>query len=295
MAVVGEVAAARAAYGRAMRTEETTQAKAAARAMWALGDYHRFATQLVWEVGPVVVEAAGIGPGMRVLDVAAGTGNAAVRAAQAGAEVVASDLTPESLAAGRAAAAARGIELEWVEADAEALPFDDDAFDAVTSVFGAMFAPDHRAVARELLRVCRPGGTIALASFTPDGAGGDFFATLGRHAPPPDGQPPLLWGTEEHVRELLGDAVAELRCERRRYIERVAGGPADYAAFFGETFGPLIGLRAMLADDPERLAALDRDFLAFARRANTGPPAGPVAYPYDYLLAVARLDGARAT
>ncbi len=144
MAGAGEDGAGSAAYGRAMRTEELTDAKAAARAMWALGDYHRFATQLVWEVGPVVVGAAGIGPGTRVLDVAAGTGNVAVRAAEAGAEVVASDLTPENLAAGRAAAAARGIELEWVEADAEALPFADGAFDVVTSAFGVMFAPDHR-------------------------------------------------------------------------------------------------------------------------------------------------------
>ena len=274
--------------GARMRTVQQTEQKAAARRMWALGDYHRFATQLVWEVGPVVVEAAGIRPGMRVLDVAAGSGNVAVRAAEAGADVVASDLTPENLAAGRAAAEARGIELDWVEADAEALPFADGAFDAVTSAFGVMFAPDHRATARELLRVCRPGGTIALASFTPDGVAGDLFATLGRHAPPPEGESPLRWGTEEHLRALLGDAIAELRCERLRYVESVPGGPAGYAAFFTETFGPLIALRAMLADDPQRLAALDGDLLAFAQRANAGPPEGPVAYPYDYLLAVAR-------
>ena len=316
MAGPGEAGARPAAYGRAMartslirlaafaaveqmgarmRTEQQSAQKTAARRMWALGDYHRFATQLVWEVGPVVVEAAGIGPGMRVLDVAAGTGNVAVRAAEAGADVVASDLTPENLAAGRAAAAARGIELDWVEADAEALPVADGAVDVVTSLFGVMFAPDHRAAARELLRVCRPGGTIATASFVPDGSAGEFFATLGRHAPPPDGEPPLLWGTEEHVRELLGGSVAELRCELRRYVERVPGGPAEYAAFFNETFGPLVALRTMLADDPQRLAVLDRDFLAFARRANTGPPEGPVACPYDYLLAVARLGEARAT
>ena len=268
-----------------MRT--LTDEKAAARTMWARGDYHRFATQLCWELGPVVVDAAGIGPGMRVLDVAAGTGNVAVRAAEAGAEVVASDLTPENLAAGRAAAETAGVDLAWVEADAEALPFPDDAFDVVTSSLGAMFAPDHRAVARELLRVCRPGGTIALASFTPEGAAGDFFATLGRHAPPPPGEPPLLWGTPEHVRELLG-AAASLTCERRTYVERLPGGPADYAAFFRATFGPLIALRESLAGDPSRLAALDRDLDAYAERANAGPPGGPVACPYEYLLAVAR-------
>ena len=269
-----------------MRTEELTEAKAAAREMWARGDYHRFATRLVWDVGPVVVEAAGVGPGMRVLDVAAGSGNVAIRAAQAGADVVASDLTPENLEAGRRAAEADRVELAWIEADAEALPFPDGAFDVVTSAFGAMFAPDHRAVARELLRVCRPGGTIALASFTPDGAGGDFFATLGRHMPPPPGEPPLLWGTQEHLRELLGGA--ELCCERRSYVERVPGGPADYTAFFRDTFGPLIALREALAADPARLAALDRDLESFAERRNEGPPEGPFSCTYDYLLVVAR-------
>jgi SAM-dependent methyltransferase len=286
MAVPGEAVAGATAYGRSMRTHELTDAKAAARAMWARGDYHRFATRLVWDVGPVVVEAAGIGPGMRVLDVAAGSGNVAVRAARSGADVVASDLTPENLEAGRRAAEADGLELDWVEADAEALPFPDDAFDAVTSAFGAMFAPDHRAVARELLRVCRPGGTIALAGFTPDGAGGDFFATLGRHAPPPPGEPPLLWGTPDHVRERLGEVP--LTCERRSYVERLPGGPAAYAAFFRETFGPVIALREALAAEPARLAALDRDLDAFAERRNEGPPGGPFACSYDYLLAVAR-------
>ena len=175
--------------------------------MWALGDYHRFATQLVWEVGPVLVEAGGIGPGMDVLDVAAGTGNVALRAAEAGARVTASDLTPESLAVGRREAEARGLDLEWVEADAEALPFGDGEFDVVTSAFGAIFPPDQEAVARELVRVCRPGGTIVMANFTPEGLAGDFFGTLARHAPGPGGPSPLLWGTEAHVRSLLGGNV----------------------------------------------------------------------------------------
>ena len=136
--------------------------------VWALGDYHRFAKEMVWGVGPELVAACGIGPGQRVLDVAAGTGNVAIRAAEAGADVVASDLTPESLEAGRREAEERGVELEWVVADAQALPFADAEFDVVTSSFGAMFAPDHQKVADELLRACRPGGTIGLASFTPD-------------------------------------------------------------------------------------------------------------------------------
>ena len=137
--------------------------KAATRRAWASGDYHRFAKATVWEVGPVLVEACSIGRGQRVLDVAAGSGNVAIRAAEAGASVVAADLTPESFEAGRREAEACGVELEWVEADAEALPFPDGAFDAVTSCFGVMFVPDHGRVAGELTRVCRPGGVVTVA------------------------------------------------------------------------------------------------------------------------------------
>ncbi|MGH2778799.1 MAG: class I SAM-dependent methyltransferase [Actinomycetota bacterium] len=143
------------------------QAKAATRAAWALGDYHKFARGTIWELGPVLVEACGISAGQRVLDVAAGTGNTAIRAAENGADVVASDLTPENFEAGRFEAKAHGVELEWVEADAEDLPFGDSEFDVVTSSFGAMFAPNHQAVADELMRVCRPGGTIGMLNFTP--------------------------------------------------------------------------------------------------------------------------------
>jgi 2-polyprenyl-6-hydroxyphenyl methylase/3-demethylubiquinone-9 3-methyltransferase len=263
-----------------------------ARAMWALGDYHRFARELVWEVGPVLVDACGIAAGQRVLDVAAGTGNVAIRAAERGADVVASDLTPENFAAGRDEATRRGVELEWVEADAESLPFGDGSFDVVTSCFGAMFAPDHEAVASELLRVCRPGGTIALASFTPRGTGAAFFDVFARHAPPPpaDAVPPVLWGDEEHVRSLFRDRVASIDLERRTYTERAAS-PTDYRRLFEETFGPLIALRAALATDADRAAALDRDFANFTERANEGPADGPAEYVYEYLLAVARTQG----
>jgi 2-polyprenyl-3-methyl-5-hydroxy-6-metoxy-1,4-benzoquinol methylase len=154
---------------------EARAAEAEARAMWALGDYHRFAKQTVWGLGPVLVEACGVFAGQRVLDVAAGSGNVAIRAAEAGAAVVASDLTPENLEAGRREARARGVELEWVEANAEALPFGDGEFDVVTSALGAIFAPDQRAVASEMLRVCRPGGTIGMINFIPDGVAKEFF------------------------------------------------------------------------------------------------------------------------
>lgn len=255
--------------------------------VWALGDYGRFAKTMVWELGPVLVEACEIGPGLRVLDVAAGTGNVAIRAAEAGAQVVASDLTPESLAAGEQEALARGLEPTWVVADAQALPFADDEFDVVTSAVGAMFAPDHRAVADELLRVCRPGGTIGMINFTPEGGVGDFFDVFAPYlpAPPPGSEAPVLWGTEEHVRALLGGR-ASLQLERRVLVERCAGGPREYCDFYRETFGPVVA--AYAAARPDRVADLDREFLAFAARLNQGSDEGPSEYPYEYLLVVAR-------
>ena len=263
--------------------------KAGQRAMWALGDYHRFAKQTVWGFGPELVAACGISHGQRVLDVAAGSGNVAIRAAEAGAGVVASDLTPENFEAGRREARSCGVEVEWVEADAEALPFADGEFDVVTSSVGAIFAPDHRAVADELLRVCRPGGTIGMINFVPEGVALEFFETLGHYAPPPppDAQPPVLWGSEEHVRELFGDRVSSLELTRKSYAERSPGGAADYVAIFEETFGPVIALRSLLADDPERLAAFDRDFHDFAVRSNSGSEE-QAEYRYEYLVVVAR-------
>ena len=250
--------------------------------MWALGDYHRFAKEMVWGVGPELVAACGIEPGQRVLDVAAGTGNVAIRAAEVGASVVASDLTPESLAAGEREAHSLGLALDWIVADAEALPFEDAEFDVVTSSFGAMFAPDHQAVADELLRVCRPEGTIGLANFTPDGGVGEFFGVFAPYlpAPPPGALPPVLWGDESHVRELFADR-ASLQLERRWLVERSAGGPRAYCDFYRETFGPAV---AAYAADP----AVDDDFLAFATRHNRGEPEGPSEYHYEYLLVVAR-------
>jgi ubiquinone/menaquinone biosynthesis C-methylase UbiE len=277
-----------------MTTHETTDpAKAADRAMWALGDYHRFATELVWELGPVLVAACDISAGQRVLDVAAGTGNVAVRAAEAGARVVASDLTPENFEAGRREARARGVEVEWVEADAEALPFDDGEFDVVTSSFGAMFAPDHQAVADELVRVCRPGGAIGMVNFTPEGLGAEFFQVFAPYAPAPasGALPPVLWGSEGHVRELFGDRVSSLDLTRHEYVESMPGGPGAYRDFVKKTFGPVIALYGSLADQPERAEALDRAFLEFATRANRGAPGGPAEYSYEYLLVVARRHG----
>jgi 2-polyprenyl-6-hydroxyphenyl methylase/3-demethylubiquinone-9 3-methyltransferase len=259
------------------------------RAVWSLGDYHAFATEMVWGFGPELVAACAVSPGQRVLDVAAGSGNVALRAAEAGARVVACDLSPENLDAGRREAQARGLELEWVEADAEALPFADGAFDVVTSSAGAMFAPDHRAVADELVRVCRPGGTIGMINFTPEGLAGEFFALFGRYAPgPAPDAPPVLWGSEAHVRELFGDRAATLEMTRRSYVERSPGGASDYCAFFKRTFGPVIATYGSLAGQPDRLAALDREFLDFATRSNRAQPGHRAEYEYEYLLVVAR-------
>ena len=254
---------------------------------WALGDYHRFAKETIWEVGPVLVEACDIARGQRVLDVAAGTGNVAIRAAMRGAHVIASDITTENFDAGRAEADANGVEIEWVEGNAQALPFADGEFDVVTSVFGAIFAPDHRRVADELVRVCRAGGVIGMTSFIPEGVGGAFFELLGRYLPPlPAGAlPPVLWGAEPHVRQLFGDRVA-LDVTRRHYMERAAS-PEAYRDLFYETFGPVVAIRASLADDPDHAAQFDRDLLDFAMRSNSGSPSGPAEYRYEYLLLVA--------
>lgn len=264
--------------------------KAATRAVWALGDYPKVAREVISAFGHRLVEACGIAPGQRVLDVAAGAGNVALAAAETGAQVVASDLTPELLDAGRHEARVRGVELEWREADVEALPFADGEFDVVTSSVGAMFAPDHQRTAAEMLRVCHPGGTIGLINWTPEGSVGRFFATLAPYAPaPPPGAPsPLLWGTDSHVRELLGAGATEIRTA----VESLPWGPfpepRDLAEYYKAHFGPVIATYAHIANDPERTAALDEDFLAYAQHANKSAPGKPAVFELEYLLVVAR-------
>src|SRR4051795_9405869 len=212
------------------------------RTMW--GDYPHLAHDLIAELRPVAVRAAGIGAGQRVLDVAAGAGNASLPAAATGAEVVASDLTPELLAAGRRQAEERGISIDWVEADVEALPFPDADFDAVPSVVGAMFAPHHQQTADEILRVCRPGGTITMINWTPQGLVGQLFAPMAPYAapPPPGVQPAVRWGDEDHVRELFAGRVRELSFERHTiaYPPLFASG-ADMRDYYKAYYGPTIG------------------------------------------------------
>lgn len=256
------------------------------RALWALGDYGAVAAEIVAPLGPELVSAAGIGPGSRVLDVAAGTGNAAIAAAATGATVIASDLVPDLLERGRRLAAERGIALDWREANAEALPFHDGEFDAVLSCIGVMFAPHHQRAADELVRVCRPGGTIGVLSWTPEGFIGQLFATMKPFAaPPPAGvSPPPLWGSAEHVRNLLGDRATEVVTERRTLnVDRFADG-AQFRDYFKANYGPTIAAYRGIAADPERVAALDAAMAELGDRYLAGTP----TMEWEYLLVVAR-------
>lgn len=231
------------------------------RRMWASGDYPSVARELIPRLGERLVAAAGVGAGDRVLDVAAGSGNAAIPAAALGARVVASDLTPELLAAGRREAAARGVELAWEEGDAEALPYSDGRFDVVLSCVGVMFAPHHQAAADEILRVARPGGTIALLSWTPEGFVGRMLATMKPFAPAPrpGASPPPLWGTIDHVQGLFGAGVHNLTSVREDAPIVGFGSGAQFRDFFKTNYGPTIALYAALtAVQPERVAELDR-------------------------------------
>ncbi|MEV0964413.1 class I SAM-dependent methyltransferase [Streptomyces sp. NPDC049910] len=265
--------------------------KAKHRAMWALGDYAAVADELIPSLGAALVDACGIGAGSRVLDVAAGTGNAAIPAALAGADVVASDLTPELLDAGRLIAEGLGAELEWREADAEALPFADGTFDTVMSCVGVMFAPHHQAGADEMLRVCRPGGTIGLVNWTPESFVGRMFAMMKPYAPPPPpgAQPPPLWGDEEHVRALLGERVASVEARRSSVRVDRFTTPAELRDYFKENYGPTIAVYRNIADSPERVAALDRELAELVRdHARLTGEADGMAMEWEYLLLTAR-------
>lgn len=261
--------------------------KAKHRAVWASGNYPAVAEEIIPELGPILVRAADVQSGQRVLDVGAGSGNAAIPAALAGADVVASDLTPELFDAGRRLAAKRGAQLDWEVADAEAMPFEDDRFDAVLSCVGVMFAPHHQDSADELVRVCKPGGTIGLLSWTPDGFVGRMFAAMKPYAPPPPpgAQPPPLWGDETHVRELLGDRVTDVRSQRDVLRVDRFDGPEDFVDYFKTNYGPTIAVYKAVADDPDRVTALDRDLTDLARRFDVGD--GSFVMDWEYLLLTA--------
>jgi SAM-dependent methyltransferase len=263
-----------------------TELKARHRKMWASGDYAVMVETFLLPLGPRLIDACAITPGARVLDVASGTGNAAIPAAQRGALVTASDLTPELLEAGRQRPEAAGLELQWVEADAEHLPFDDESFDAVISSIGVMFAPHHQESADELVRVCQPGGTVGLMSWTSEGMIGALFRTMKPFAPapPPGAQSPPLWGSEEHVSGLFGGRV-DFRTLRRDVLEITAFERAqDYGEHFKAYYGPTIAARANAIRDG-REAEFDTALDSFCDEWNRGTP-DQARFEQEYLLAV---------
>jgi ubiquinone/menaquinone biosynthesis C-methylase UbiE len=258
---------------------ELAQLKRGARAAWAAGDFPAVARLQLWEVGARIVERMAVRPGEEVLDVACGTGNAALRAAQAGAGVVGVDLTPELLDAGRRLAAEAGVTIDWIQGDAEQLPVADERFDVVVSTFGCMFAPRHAVAAQEIARVLRPGGRLGICSWTPAGAMGRFFQTLGGFLPPPSAlaQPPVLWGYEAHVAELFAGTGIELEFERE-VLEPVRFESTTAAIEFMTTsFGPLLMARE-LVEASGRWEELRAELAAFYERFE----------PAEYLVVTGR-------
>jgi SAM-dependent methyltransferase len=262
-------------------SSDLTDSKTSNRALWAAGDYDLIA-ELLWEVGAAVAGAVGIEPGMRVLDVGTGTGSAAIRAAQAGADVVGLDIAPEHFDAARRRAAAAGVEVEWVEGDAEALPFDDDSFDRVLSAFGSIFAPDPDAAAHEMVRVCRPGGEVVMANWTADGYGGRLSDALRSfRAPQALGPtPPSAWGSYGHVRRTLGGQL----------VLAIEPGSVDLAfdsvdamlGYYEEYFGPLVVARSELV--ASSYAALRSQVRALIESLDVGE--GETRVPADYQLVI---------
>ncbi len=241
--------------------------KARHRALWASGDYPSVA-DVIADLGLRLIDALGVDGDADLLDVAAGAGNASFPAARRGARVVASDLAPELLDVGRARAEAVGIDIEWEVGDVEHLRYADDSFDVVTSCVGVMFAPHHAQAAAEIIRVTRPGGRIGLINWTPTGFIGELFTTMKPYAPapPPGASAPPLWGDETHVRELLGNGIADLRCTTERLrVDRFATGE-QFRDFFKAAYGPTIVTYRNIADDPDRVAQLDRSIAELADR-----------------------------
>jgi SAM-dependent methyltransferase len=265
-------------------TPDDQALKARHRAMWASGHYEVVATDAIADLGPVVVAAAKIGAGDRVLDVGAGSGNAAIPASRAGATVVANDLTPELLEIGRAQST--DLDISWEVGDAESLPYGDGEFDAVISCVGVMFAPHHQTAADEMVRVCRSGGRIANVSWTPGGFIGQMFATMKPYAPPPAPgvQPPPLWGNEAHVRELLGDRVTDVVTEVRDLPVPLFTSGQSFLDFFKTNYGPTIAVYKNIGDDAERGAELDIALIELADKFG----AGAGAMEWEYLLVTAK-------
>ena len=253
--------------------------KSRQQAAWSSGDYAVIGTTLQI-VGESLAEACDLRFDEKVLDVAAGNGNATLAAARRGCQVVSTDYVATLLDRGAERARAERLDVRFQVADAEALPFGDASFDAVLSTFGVMFAPDHATSATEMARVCRPGGRIGLANWTPEGFIGQLFKTLGRHLPPPAGvQPPALWGTEAHLRALFGARAAKIAVERKIFTFRYRS-PAHFIEVFRTWYGPVH--KAFAALPVDAAAALDRDLTDLLSRLNVAGPSSLVV-PSEYL------------
>jgi ubiquinone/menaquinone biosynthesis C-methylase UbiE len=262
------------------------------QATWSSGDYAVIGTTLSI-TGELLCEAVDLRPGQQVLDVAAGNGNATLAAARRWGDVTSTDYVAALLDRGRDRAAAERLPVAFQEADAEDLPFADGSFDVVLSVFGVMFTPDQEQAARELLRVCRPGGKIGLASWTPEGFIGHVFRTIGKYVPPPAGvKPPSLWGTEQRLNELFGTGISELTVNRRMFVFRYRSAE-HFLEVFRTYYGPV--LKAFAALDAQGQADLAGDLTELMLRFNQGG-ADTLAIPSEYLEVVARVatkDGIR--
>lgn len=226
------------------------------RAVWSAGDFGKIA-EAIYDAGDEFIARLNIAPGERVLDVACGTGNLAIPAARAGAQVTGVDIAPNLIEQARARAAADGLICRFDEGDAEAMPYADASFDTVVTMFGAMFAPRPDRTASELLRVTRPGGRIAMANWTSEGFTGEMFRTGSKHVPPPAGIPsPLQWGDEATVRERFGENVLDLKMSRTRLVFRFAMSPAEVVEHFRQYFGPTqFAFNALDADSQDALRA----------------------------------------
>jgi ubiquinone/menaquinone biosynthesis C-methylase UbiE len=258
--------------------------KAGQQKMWASGDFHVIAA-LIQPCAEHLVDAADLVGGSRVLDVATGSGNLAIAAARCATRVTGVDYVPELLERARTRAAAEGFDIGFEEGDAEQLPFEDASFDAVTSIFGVMFAPNQERAAAELTRVARPGGTIALAAWTPEGFIGSMLKTVAKHVPPPAGvASPLRWGSPEVVDELVGGACAEVRHEKRDFIWRFASAE-DLVETFRRWYGPT--LKAFTAVGEEGAPALQADLVELVRKYDRRGDGGAIAVPSEYLVTTA--------
>jgi ubiquinone/menaquinone biosynthesis C-methylase UbiE len=259
--------------------------KARQQKTWASGDFSEVATTIV-SAAERLVDEADLRAGWRVLDVATGSGNAAIAAARLGCSATGSDYVLELLERGRERARAERLEIDFVVGDAEELPFGHAAFDAVTSIYGAMFAPRQEQVAAEIIRVSRPGGTVALASWTPEGFLGAMFKTIGSHVPPPPGvQSPMLWGTEARLEEIFGADVEWTAHTRRNFNFRYRSAE-EFVDFFITYYGPTLKAFEAAGDDGP---ALRTDLVELAREWNRlDDDAGAIAIPGEYLESVGR-------